>query len=351
MTTSLTQVAISARKIVRWGIFFIIFLIVGRILLSAGIAIYRKIFPPPPPKPTVAFGKLPALPFPAQTNPNFSFTLETAEGGLPKLATQAKVFFMLKPSSNLLSLDTAKAKAEALGFNPNGQQVSQTTYRFTNQRAPSTLELNIISGTFSISYDLNSDPSPLEARAPFPEIAAANIRSFLSSANILPQDLTGPTTHEFLKIQDRNFVGALSQSEAKLIKINLFRKAYDNLPCLTKDPKNANVWFVVGGASDRAKQVVAAEDHYFPADETQFATYPIKTAEAAWNEFSSSKGFLTQTGNHQEKDNIKIRKIYLAYYDPGEAFDFLEPIIVFDEGVDDGFLAYVPAVTADYYGQ
>lgn len=351
MASSLTQVAISARKIIRYGIFFIIFLIVGKILLSTGITIYRKIFPPPPPKPTVTFGKLPAIPFPAKTNPNFTFTLETAEGGYPKLPSQAKVFFMLKPSSNLLSLETAKTKAEALGFNPNSQQVSQTTYKFPNQRAPSSLEFNIVSGAFSISYDLNSDPSPLNQRSPFAEIAAANARSFLSSANILPADLTGPTTHEFLKIQDGKFVTALSQSEAKLIKINLFRKAYDNLPCLTQNARDANIWFLVSGLTDKAKQIVAAEYHYFPVDETQFATYPTKTSEIAWSEFSSGKGYFAKTGNHHESDNIKIRKIYLAYYDPGETFDFLEPVIVFDEGTEDGFLGYLPAVTADYYGQ
>jgi len=350
--TSLTQVAITARKIIRYGIFFIIFLLVGRILLSAGISIYRKIFPAPPPKPTLAFGKLPAISFPAPINStNFTFTLETVEGDYPKLASQAKVFFMLKPSSNLLSLETAKARAEALGFDPNAQQVSQTVYRFPNQKAPSNLEVNIVTGAFSISYDLKADPSPINQKPPFPEIAASNARSFLSSANLLPIDLTGTVTHEFLKAENTKFVTALSQSEAKLVKINLFRKSYDNLPCLTQNARDANVWFMISGLSDKSRQIVAAEYHYFPVDETQFATYPIKTGEAAWSEFTAGKGHIAKTGNHQEGDSIKIRKIYLAYYDPGEVFDFLEPVIVFDEGTEDGFIAYIPAVTPDYYSQ
>jgi len=47
--TSLTRIAITARKTIRYGIFLIIFLIVGKILLDAGVAIYKKVFPAPPP--------------------------------------------------------------------------------------------------------------------------------------------------------------------------------------------------------------------------------------------------------------------------------------------------------------
>lgn len=352
MASSLTQIAIITRKVVRYGIFFVIFLIVGRIVLTSAVALYKKMFPPPPPPPTVTYGKLPKIPFPDKTSPaNLNFTLETAEGGYPTLLTQAKVFFMPKPTSNLLSLETARNKAKALKFDSEGQQVSPTLYKFSTEGIPSTLEMDIVTGSFSISYDLKSDPSPLDQRPPFPEIAASSIRSYLSSANILPADLTGPSTHEFLKPKEGNFVTALSQSEAKLIKINLFRKSYDNFPCLSQDTRTANVWFMISGIQDKNKQIMAGEFHYFPVDETQFSTYPLKTSEEVWKEFGEGKAFVAKDGNHKEGDNIKIRKIYLAYYDPDVAFGFLEPIIVFDEGIEDGFMAYIPAVTNEYYGE
>ena len=95
--------------------------------------------------------------------------------------------------------------------------------------------------------------------------------------------------------------------------------------------------------------MIATEFHYFPVDESQFSTYPIKTSEVAWKEFTESKAQTTSVGANKEGDNIKIRKIYLAYYDAGIPTDFLEPIYVF-EG-DNGYTAYLPAVTDDYYGQ
>ena len=50
-----------------------------------------------------------------------------------------------------------------------------------------------------------------------------------------------------------------------------------------------------------------------------------------------------------EGDEIKIRRIYLAYYDAGIYTEFLQPIYVF-EG-DNDFVAYTPAITSNYYSE
>ena len=348
--TSLTQVAVITRKVIRYGIFFLIFLIIGKIVFDISFKIYRTVFPAPPPPPTVTFGKLPKIPFPEATQPlAFTYTLETAEGGLPKLSTQAKVYFMPQPSPNLLSLDAAKNKANALGFKPEEQQVSQTIYRFPHKSAPSTLEVNIITGIFSISYDLKTDPTAIQRKPPFGEIAASTVRAYLSSADLLPEDLTGTLTPDYLKIEGDKFVTTDSLSDANITKVKLTRKNYDNLPVLSPEYNEANVWFMVSGASERDKQIIAGEFHYFPVDESKYATYPLKTPQAVWDEFSGGKGYLVTPGINQDKDNVKIRRIYLAYYDAGVPTEFLEPIYVF-EG-DKGLVSYLPAVSSDYYGE
>lgn len=348
--TGLTQVAITARKVIRYTIFAIIFLIVGKFVLDLSIGVYKKIFPSPPPPPTIKFGKLSQIPFP-NTNPEakLSYILETPEGGLPKLATQAKVFFMPKVNPSLLSLDVSKEKAKALGFGSEPVQVSDTVYRFSNPSFPSTLEINIVTGVFSISYDLIADRTPLDTKPPIAEIAASQLRASLSSANILPDDLTGPTTHEFFKLSDGKLVSALSLSESDVIKINLFRKTYDNLPAMTANPDEANVWAIYSGAQERNQQIVAAEYHYFAVDESQSSTYPIKTPEVAFSELTAGGAFIANLGLSKDGDTLKIRRVFLAYFDPESPTDFFQPIYVF-EG-DNGFTAYIPAVTADYYGE
>lgn len=347
--TTLTQASISSRKSIRYSIYFIIFLIIGRIILLAGIGVYRKIFPPPPIPATVAFGKLSKIPFPEKQKYSLNFIIETTEGGIPSFSEQAKVFFMPKISSNLLSLDFAKERAGRLGFIPDPQKITESLYRFYHKSTPATLETDIITGSFSISYDLKVDSSPLSIKPTQPEISASAIRSFLSNAGLLPADLAGPIEYQYLKTQDNNLVPALSLSDANIIRIDLFRKSYDNLPVISQTFKKSNVWFLVSGLRERGKDVIAGEYHYFPVDESQVATYPIKTGDAAWKELVSGNYYPASLGTTSEKENIKIRKIYLAYYDAGIYTEFLQPVYVF-EG-DKNFVGIIPAVTSDYYGE
>ena len=346
---SLTQTAITTRKIVRYGIFFIIFLIVGRIILGLAVSLIQKVFPTPPPAPTVAFNKLPTLPFPQRTDiPALSFTVQTPQGSLPTFATQAKVYYMPQSHSDLLALDNARQKASGLGFNDNPTQITPTLYKFTNITTPSTLEMNIVTGTFSVGYNLNSDSSPLNQRPPTPEIGASEARNFLSQASLLPDDLVGPTTQEYLKVQNKQLVSAIALSEANLIRINLFRKDYDKLPSLTPTPDEANVWLIISGSQDQGKKIIGAQFYYYPVDETQSSTYPIKTSTQALKDLQAGKGYIANLGSNTS-GKITIRRVYLAYYDAGTPTQFYQPIVVF-EG-DNGFVAYVPAVTSQYYSE
>ncbi|KKR72026.1 MAG: hypothetical protein UU16_C0048G0018, partial [Candidatus Woesebacteria bacterium GW2011_GWA2_40_7] len=214
---------------------------------------------------------------------------------------------------------------------------------------PSVLEINIITGVFSISYDLIADRSPIDTKPPIAEVAAAEYRSALSTAGVLPDDLTGPVTHNFLKLSDGKLISALSLSESDLIEINLFRKSYDNLPSMTGNPNKANVWAIVSGSSNKKQQLIVAEYHYFPVDESQSSTYPIKTPTEAYAEFTAGNVYIADIGLSKEGDSLKIRRVYLAYFDPDTETDFFQPIYVF-EG-DNGFTAYVPAIKSDYYGE
>ena len=349
--TGLTRIAIIARKTIRYGIYLLIFLIVGRILLNLGVGIYKKLFPAPPPAPTVKYGRLAKIPFPQNgIAAKLTYSLETADGSLPtNIPTQAKVYFMPKTNANLLSLDVAKEKSSSMGFGSNEQQISDMVYKFTSTNFPSTLQINIITGTFSISYDLSSDKTPIALKPPVAEVAASEFRSLLSGADVLPGDLTGPVTHEFLKLSNGQLISALSLSESNMVKVNLFRKNYDNLPSMTGNPNNANVWAIIGGSTNQVQQIIASEYHYHAVDETQFSTYPIKTPAEAFAELQGGSAFTAALGENKEGDILKIRRIYLAYFDPESVTDYFQPIYVF-EG-DNGFIAYLPAVTSIYYGE
>lgn len=347
---ALTLVAIGARKAIRYTIFFIIFLTIGRILLVAGIGVYKKLFPAPPPPPTVKYGKLTKIPFPENPDiPKLNYILETPDGNFPKVPTQLKIYFIPKPNANLLALDVAKEKARNMGYLSQENQISDSLYEFQNRDYPVKLTMNIISGNFSISYDLSADRSPLDTKPSVSEVAASQFKSILASARVLPSDLTGPTTHEFYKLNNGQLINSISLSEADLTKVNLSRKSYDELPAVYANPQETNIWAIISGASNKNQQIIASEYKYYQIDETQASTYPIKSPDMAFGQLQAGNYFAASIGTNVEGGSVKIRRIYLAYFDPANETNFYQPVYVF-EG-DGNFVGYVPAVTSEYYGE
>ncbi len=355
---SLTEISIGARKTIRYLVYLLIIGLIARTTISVGKGIYLKLFPPPPPEDTVSFGKLPKLPFPERkfpNNPNFpdklNFKAETADGKFPTFPISATIYTMPPIPQNINALSDAKLKAQNLGFDPNGRPILESTpnvYLFQKRGTPSTLTMNIITGVFSISYDVGQDPSILTGVPSDPDKSSQDVTSFLKSANLLEKDIEeGKTTHQFFKAVGKDIVPADSLSDANLIKINIFRKNYGtkgDMGSVTPKMPEANVWFMMG---ESTRDIVTAEYHYYPIDVSKSGTYPLLKSEEAWENLKNKKGFISNLGNNPD-GNITVRKIYLAYYDAGLYQQFYQPVAVF-EG-DNDFIAFVPAVKENFYG-
>jgi hypothetical protein len=353
---TLTEVSIISRKVIRYGIYLIILIIIARSGFNIGKTIYLKVFPPPPTPPNACFGPLGTLPL-MQNKPESSlnYVLETPEGSLPTFGEKMNVYFMPQYLAGISNEDVAKSKARALGFDPNGKKLHeniQNVYLFQKPSEPSTLTMNIINGIFSISYDVYAKPTAVVGTPLSAELAISKVQSILTAANLNHPDLTGAIKTEYIKYDNGQYKVADSLSDANLIKVNIFRKLFeDKYPSMTPDPNQGNIWMLLNG--DTNGNIIAGEYRYFPVDESKVcpdgsaATYPIKTAQQAWDELISGKGYIANLGSVKGGE-VKIRKVYLAYFDAGQYVEFYQPIIVF-EGVDNGFVAYVPAVTDDYY--
>lgn len=346
MAATLTDIAIRSRQAIRYGIFLVILYFIGRAAFGGVIKLYQAVNPPKTPAPQARFGPLPALPFPQRQTPQLTYTLETPTGGLPTLPNQANVYFIPRSSVLLLSSEAARKKAVALGYTTEPEEVSQTVYRFRHPTTSSTLEIDIVSNSFSISYNLGADPNPITSLPPTIQEATTTVRSILSRAGVLPSDLTGEVSHEFLRIDSQGLSTVSSLSEANLIKISLHRADIEEIPSKTVDPDTGNVWFIL--SSDKDRQVVLGQYRYFSVDQEQASSYPLKDPSTAFEELKTGKGFVASLSQSQQ-NQVTIRRVYLAYFDPDTYTDFYQPIYVF-EG-DNNFVGYVPAVSSQYYGQ
>ena len=355
---SLTGVAITSRKIVRYLIYLTIVILTARFVFNIGTSAYRYIFPPKVDPPTKTFGKLPKIVFQERSFPNdLTFILETPNGTLPEFPDRTEVYSIPPIIQNIQDLETAKTKARALGFNPEGKLIVESVpnvYIFDKGKVPSTLTMNIITKVFSISYDLSLDPFLIgNGVSMAPDSAISFARSYLSKGGFLTPDLkNSPATTTLLRMEKGEFVPAISLSEANLIKVNLFRKNLGTsgkegdvgLPSVTADMPESNVWFLLSGKG--GKDIIAAEYHLFPLDEKKSGTYPIKSANQAWEKLNAGEAYLANLGDNENK-RITIRKVYLAYYDAGLYTKYYQPVIVF-EG-DNDFYAFVVAIPDEEY--
>lgn len=345
---TLTEIAYYARKAIKWGSIGFVALLILAILWGPLVAIKNMIIPPPAPKPTVAFGPLPTLPLDQTTKipQGMQLILQTPTGVLPdNLPTVTNVYFIPSARSGLLDLDRAKQIAQSLNFSTEPLEITNAVYRFPHPLTPAVLDLNIINRAFAISYDLEQTPEILSTRPQSQEDAISLVTSFLSRANLLTEELSsGRTQAKLLKVQGGNLVEAVSLSETMFIQVSLYRKNFDDLPVIAPSPTQGTIWFIVAGGA--RNNIIAGEYHYFPVDENQKSTYPLKTVEKAWDELAAGGGYILTSQNSTQ---AIIRRVHLAYFDTGKPQEFLQPVYVFD-GDETGstFRAIVPAISPEY---
>ena len=349
---TLTVIAYYSRRIIKYGSIGLVILLILRSAFISFRTYWKKAHPPAPPPPTVAFGKLPKLKFPERTGlPTLTYKLENISGTLPKLVDRAKIFFIPKPYPNLLAWDNTKTWAKKIGFTQEPEKTEEFSLRFeTGNIAKTTLDVNVLTKNFTLTYDWQNDLQILSQGNPPQEAQAiSSAKSFLQTANSLTDDLAnGEGKVLYFKYSEGNLVKALFFSEANFAQVNLFRQDIDKIKVLPPNPKSSNVVVKLSAAKDRGRSIIEVKFVHFPISLDNFATYPLKDAASAWTQLKNGQGFIANLGDNTD-GNITIRSVYLAYYDSEESQNFLQPVIVFEGDKD--FYGYVPAITDSWLEQ
>jgi len=345
---TLTETAYYSRRIIKWGAIGLAIVIVFKMVLGVWTKYLKVIKPEPPPPPTVSFGKLPSIEWPEKTHPELTLRLETPTGGTPDLGDRAQVFLMPAFRSNFLALDQAKVTAGKMRFKDVPKEITGRRYRWENNEfLPSTLEMDIIDGSFVLQRNWQSDPTTLtEKLLPGKEQAVIEAKNWLRQADLLTKELESTRTEvAYLTFSAGQYVKAVSLSEADFVEINVFRANIEDNPVLPAEPEKGIIRIIFSGAREAQKKIVWMDYNYFPVEKEQTGTYPIKPANQAWRELQTRQGYIAAVGNNSN-GTVTIRRIYLGYYDNKTPQGFLMPIIVF-EG-DGDFFGYVQAVTNEW---
>ncbi len=353
--STLTDTAYYTRLSIKWGIVGIIVLFILKSLLTSAWDAWKAAHPPAPPPPTVSFGQLPILKFPASSIKvtNLKFNLETIEGKPYIASDSAAVYFIPKPAPNLLALTRAEAFAARLNFKSEPTTNDKVIYHFVDSDLPSrTMDFNIVTNNFELSYDYGSDLGVF-AQKNLPSAAEAimQAKNFLQNFSLYSDSLANGTEKiTFLSLSGNNLIPTTSFANADAIRVDLGRADLEDLKLFNDNPNEELVYFIFSGSSDQQKKILKISYKFWPVELEQRATYPLKSAETAWEELQKGQGFIANVTQNQENPGaVTIRRMSLGFYYPSEYQEFLQPIYVF-EG-DPNFLGYVSAVNPNWVTQ
>ena len=342
---TLTEVGFYTRRIIKWGPVGLVVVMLIPPTWKLVKRIYLAINPPPPPAPTVRYGKLPKLVFP-EADPNYKpqYRLETIEGALPKLPNAARVYFVTINKSRILELEKIKPKARALGFDQEPVKVDDQTYKFIGTNRPAELTVDIIYNSYAYKYDWRSDPRILDEKTiSNNEQVLLEAKNMWQNLGLLAADLTeGKAKITYFAGGTGELVPTISLSEANFIRVDMFRADKDGLKVITPKGEESPVNVTLSGSNDRTKRIVEANYSYSRILDNDFSTYPLKGVDKAWTELQAGGGYIARS----EAIQVTVRKASLAYYESGQPQEFLQPVYMF-EG-DGGFVAYVSAIDQGY---
>lgn len=331
---TLTQTAILTKQIIVITLIALVLGIASFIGYKIWYAYYVASLPPVEEKPDTKFGVLPFPDFPktAVSSSNFSYSLDTATGGLPKVGKDLgfekliKVYFMPKPYATLLSGERSQALAEKFAITTQPEILTETNYRYKDK--DKTLTIDLDSGNFAYTKEATSSGS---AELDDDNKLASDFENILGNLGVFRDELKmGRTKVTLLK------------PEAQAAQISLWPQALDQKPIFTADFNKALVNAVLVKSASSLENYLSIDFVFWPIDTTTYATYPIKTAETAFEDLKSGKGVVII---EPPKPTVSITSVYLGYYLSKNYNPYLQPIFVFE---GPSFVGYVAAVSEQF---
>ncbi len=345
---TLTNVAKTTRRLIILFLFISILGIFLVIVFSSIRTTITKLKKPPPVVISTTFDKIPKVTFPQQQFPfDIKFSVETLSGGIPSASETAKVYFIPKKQQGLLTNIRASQDAKKLGFSVTPQTINK---KFIFKESSKELTIDPVTRNFTYNYDFITDSSVFSGLTKLTKESALSLaQTFLNSLSAIPSDYDAKAKTTFLTFNGANFIPTVNDTDnqnATAIRVDFFRKKVDNLPVVTAQFNQGNIYVIISKSQDKNKQIIKAERNYLEVSYEDIGIYPVKKGSLAWEDFLKGNGYIANAGNSTFTKRVVIRDAYLAYYDGGNNQSYFVPVYVF--AGDNDFVAYVNAISEEW---
>ncbi len=349
---SLTEASYYFRKIAPFAILggIVIFIIYYGIQLI--ILLVQLQQPPATPVSQIVnpvFGAIPR-PIIANATPSAGLTyiLDTIDGVTVSASPAANVYFLPKAPARLGFKENVFLMAKNLDVNTelaNYERQGDSAV-FTDAKNRFVVDVNSYNFDYEYLYLANENERLAEAYIPSADTINEKAVEILSKVGRYPAELArgkrnivylafNPQTDE-LTVVDK-------PENANLVEVDFYREDIDSLPAASPRYYNSPNYLVLL-FDNQGHKVVKAKVSFFDRSTEQIGVYPLKTGDQAWEEFTSGNGYIVSGGDGLSQVNIK--RMFVAYFDPDVAQDYLQPIYVFMG--ENNFVGYTPALTNEY---
>lgn len=330
---TLTQTAVLTKKLILISAIAIFASIIGLIGYNVWRAYYLASLPPVEEKPDLKFGLLPKPDFSGSdvSSSNFSYSLDTTTGGMPKIGQETgfdkliKVYFITQTFTTLLSSDRASTLAEKFNFFSPPEILNETKYKYQNKEKTLTVDLD--TGNFIYIKEATiSAESEIDKEAAL----VAGFKQILSYLGVSKQDIAKGRSK-------------IIQLENKAVQISLWPDSIDKKIIYSNEFDKALINAEVYGSANKLENYRSINFTYYPVDLSTFATYPLKNPDTAFNDLKTGNGIIIASADSPQ---ISITSVSLGYYMSKNYNPYLLPIYIF-EGPD--FIAYVDAISNQFH--
>lgn len=330
---TLTQTATITKQVIILTLVVLVLGTVSFIGYKIWYSYYLSTLPPVEEKPNTKFGVLPQPIFPkvSVSSSNFSYTIDTTTGSLPKIGQDSgfekiiKVYYVTKPVATLLSSQKSQNLAEKFGIINTPQILSETSYQFSDK--DKTLLVDLDSGNFLYLKEASSSAT---AGLDDDNKLVSDFETILSNLGSLKDELSDGRSK------------VLTLKEGSTAQISLWPRQLDKKIIYTSDFNKSLVNATVVSSASNLENYLSLNFTFWPVDETTFATYPTKNPDDALNDLKLGKGVIII---EPQKPQVSITSLSLGYYLSENYSQYLEPIYIF-EGPQ--FVAYVPAISSEF---
>lgn len=275
--------------------------------------------------------------------------MDTLDGtpNVEQATSAAEIYFIPQKTASFGFLSKIYLMAKAAGFDTDITQHRLNDKTAVFDDGKNKLSIDIRTFNYTYSYTITRDDSVAPPAVPRDENTFSNNASrYLSGMDRYPQELAqGESNYIYMRLNpETNEIVPLNSAEsANIVEVDFFLPDLNGLPVVSTTYYNSQN-YVMYLIAESGQKVIKAQVQYYDRSDDQTGIYPLRTAQQAWEDLQKGEGMVVSSQSGEGE--VKIQKVFLAYFDPAVYQEYVQPVYVFLGSNE--FVAYVPAVIKEY---